>query len=304
MRARLPILAWAVAGYSEGTRLPEGRVCPLPPAGFHPRRARLPGLARALATAALGGAAVGESASVLFGTALGCLTETAAFLENLIEGEGVAPKPRAFTASVHNAIASEVARALGARGECQTFVHGELSFVQALFAAARLAQRGEGEEILAGAVDEWTPYVERAWSSCAGAEALGEVLEGGAVLRCSASAEPGAALALLRRVAFGRPSDPEAWLEENLAGLDVDAWVLSTSYSHEPGAGLAGAVSCAPVTGAHPAAPAVAAALAVGVLSGEVESAALELAVGPRTIAILCGTRFGERGLLVFEAVR
>jgi len=304
MRVELPILSWAVAGCAGGPSLPEGRVCPLPPAGFHPRRARLPGLARGLATAALGGAGVGESASVLFGTALGCLTETAAFLENHIEQEGVAPRPRAFTSSVHNAVASEVARALGARGECQTFVHGELSFVQVLFAAARQAQRGEGEEILAGAVDEWTPYVERARSGCAGAGGRGEVAEGGAVLRCSASAEPGSALALLRRVALGRPSDPEAWLEESLAGLEVDAWLLSTSCSHGPSVGDRGVVSCTALTGAHPSAPAVATALAVGVLSGEVDSAALELALPPRTVAILCETRFGERGLLVLEAAR
>jgi hypothetical protein len=289
MRVELPIHSWAVAGCGEGFALPEGRVCPLPPEGFHPRKARLPGLAKALATAALEGGEALESTSVLFGTALGCLTETAAFVENMIERGGVAPRPRAFTASVHNAIASEVARALGARGECQTFVHGEVSMVQALFAAARQVQRGGGGEILVGAVDEWTPYVERGLLACAPGTPL-EPSEGGAVLRCSA--RRGEALVLLRAVGFGRPRDPRAWLDAQLEGLSVDAVLVP------------GDDGSASRVGTHPSASAVMTALAVGILSGEVEPAALGIDGNLRRIVIMSTTRFGDRGLVVLESVR
>ena len=146
----------------------------MPPPGAQGRKARLPDLAVALARRAVGDREVPEETAVEFGTALGSLTETESFLENMIRAREETPKPRHFSASVHNAMASRVAMALGAKGPCRTFVHGELSFLQAVRSARR------SRFALVGALDERTPYVDRAREVC-GKGAGGE---GGAVFFC------------------------------------------------------------------------------------------------------------------------
>ena len=146
----------------------------MPPAGAKGRKARLPDLAVRLAREAVGERDVPELTAVEFGTAYGSLTETESFVENMIREHEETPKPRHFSASVHNAMASRVAMALGAKGPCRTFVHGELSFVQAVRSARR------GRFALVGALDERSPYVDRGRAAC-GLDAGGE---GGAVFYC------------------------------------------------------------------------------------------------------------------------
>ena len=132
----------------------------MPPPGAKGRKARLPDLAVALARRAVGDREVPEETAVEFGTAFGSLTETESFVENMIRAREETPKPRHFSASVHNAMASRVAMALGAKGPCRTFVHGELSFLQAVRSARR------SRFALVGALDERTPYVDRAREVC------------------------------------------------------------------------------------------------------------------------------------------
>ena len=146
----------------------------MPPPGAKGRKARLPDLAVALVRAAVGERTVSEETAVEFGTALGSLTETESFVENMIRAHEETPKPRHFSASVHNAMASRVAIAIGAKGPCRTFVHGELSFLQAVRSARR------SRFAVVGALDERTPYVDRAREAC-GKGAGGE---GGAVFFC------------------------------------------------------------------------------------------------------------------------
>src|SRR5690606_14663565 len=109
----------------------------LPPEGTGRQGGRTGRLALALARQALGDEEPAPNTATIFGTGLGCLTETAAFVEHMNAAAEATPKPRMFAASVHNAIASRVALQFGARGECQTFSHGEVSFAHAVFAASR-----------------------------------------------------------------------------------------------------------------------------------------------------------------------
>lgn len=295
MKVALDILGYAAAS-SLPLPLPDSRLCAVPEPGFHARKARLPGLAFELGQRALGGESLGQNGSVLFGTALGCLTETAAFVENLITEDGAAPKPRAFTASVHNAVASEVARKLGARGECQTFVQGELSHIAPLFAAARARARGSSGAALVGALDEWTPYVGRGRAACGEESAAAE---GGALLHLAGAAGARPSLARVTQVCLGRPRDPRAWFEARAGEAQA---VLSARAGLE----LAGArgIDASAFSGDFPAAGAVALALCVALLAGEAAPEDFGIHQRPARLAVLSASRFGEWGLVTVEAPR
>ncbi|RMG16162.1 MAG: hypothetical protein D6731_06775, partial [Planctomycetota bacterium] len=276
--APLEVTSYAVAGAA--VALPCARTAPLPPPGPHRRRARLPSLALALARAATGERALDPHAGVYLGTAWGSLTETEAFLAPLLGPEAAPPSPRAFTSSVHNAAAGEVARALGLHGENQTFVQGELSFACCVLAAGRRRARGEDAPSLLGALDERTPTARDAAAALCPGRGLDE---GGAVLVVGGSAPP---LARLRLLALGSslpgPADDHADLR----------WTLA------PGA------RGAPLgwTGEHPSAAASAAALAVALVSGELAPAAVGCAARPRSVLLELSSRWGERALLRVEA--
>lgn len=136
------------------------------------RRARLPTVAVALAQLAIGERTIPESAAIFFGTTYGAETETEAFVENMIRENEQLPKPRAFSASVHNSMATRVAIALGVRGTNRTYVQAEHSLYLALRAAARASVA------LIGSLDESTALLRR------GHTEYDDVLEGegGAVL--------------------------------------------------------------------------------------------------------------------------
>jgi len=135
------------------------------------RKARLPTVATELALLAVGERPVPGETSIFFGTGYGAATETEAFVENMFLKNEEQPKPRQFAASVHNAMASRVAMALGARGPNRTFVQGAMSFWWALHSA-------QGRPLsIVGALDESTPYIRRGRASCGKSEGG----EGGAV---------------------------------------------------------------------------------------------------------------------------
>jgi hypothetical protein len=170
------------------------------------RNARLPAAAIALARHAVGEQVVDAATAVYFGTAYGDATETEAFVENMIVNHEEFPKPRAFAASVHNAMASRLAMALGLHGPNRTYVHGEMSFLLALRAARH------HPTALVGALDESTPLIR------AGHETCGHPLagEGGGVLYCR-NDEEGA----LARVVFDR---------------DADIWIRAAGHPAMPAA--------------------------------------------------------------------
>lgn len=293
MKVALDIHGYGVASMSD-LPVAEGRVGALPAPKFHSRKARMPGLAWELCRRALGEESLGEGGSVLVGTALGCLTETAAFVENMIREDGAAPKPRAFTASVHNAIASEVARKLGARGECQTFVQGELSHVATLFAASRARARGAQGPQVVGALDEWTDYVARGRAECDGGSTAAE---GGALFYLAGTERSNTPLARISQIALARPRDPAAWFATRCAPVER---VLCSAAGSAVAAELA--LETTPWTGDFPAAGAVAMALGTALLCGEAQPAAFGLETCPRSLGVLSCTRFGEWGWVAIEA--
>jgi len=240
------------------------------------------------------------STAIEFGTALGCMTETEAFLENMIRTHEAEPKPRAFSSSVHNALASRVSIALEAKGECRTFTHGEISFVQACFAAGRRWQDGGTEPALVGALDETTPMVERGRAVCHPGETR-EPAEGGAVFLCGAGE---VALARVLAVAYARPREPGAWLARCLSGIALDVALVDLREADMEKKEIVRALGTETLaskrwTGDHPSACACACALGVALLAGEVAPAAVGVSDRPRTLAVLAGSRLGDLGLLI-----
>ena len=100
----------------------------------------------------------GDDAAVAVGTGLGELGETAAFLENMIALDEREPKPASFVNSVHNSLASQIAMALGLKGENHLFTHGAASFELALGQALLMLDAGRAEQVLVCGADGLSPY--------------------------------------------------------------------------------------------------------------------------------------------------
>ena len=100
-----------------------------------------------------------ERTCVTVGTGVGCLNETALFVENMLLNEERAPLPTRFTNSVHNACASNLAIELGLKGLNSTVTHREISFEAALGQSAREISLGRADFALAGGADELNSFV-------------------------------------------------------------------------------------------------------------------------------------------------
>jgi hypothetical protein len=277
----LPVVSYAVAG-CPGLSLPAHRTRPLPPPGPRGRKARLPSLALELARCAVGERELPETTAVLFGTALGCLTETEAFLENMITNNEETPMPRAFSASVHNAMASRVAITLGARGTNRTYVHGEVSFAQ----ACRFASSDPNGPVLIGALDEFTAFIARGRFADFPQEA-GAGSEGGAVILCRTGEPP---LAVIREARFGGRGELAAWLRESGADLQLASRDLGPEVSPYP-----------PLVGRHPSSVASAVAAAVALLAGDLQPSAFGRATRPHRIAVGVESRLGDLAMIVLD---
>ncbi len=295
MKLELALFGYAAAG--DGSQaLPERRRVALQAAGSARGGGRLPRLALELARLALGPRPTPESMGVFFGTALGCLTETESFVANMIRSQEATPKPRAFTSSVHNSIASFVALDLAARGECNTFVHGEISFAHALFSAALCARRSAGP-LVVGAVDEAPQLTFLELARAAGCEAAGE---GGAVLVAGGrEAFPEPAVAWVESLALARPADPLAWAREELRATPPDALLhCSLAAGTEKRSAEPALVT---IHAQHPSSLATTTALALGLLAGEVEPDIFELARRPTSLAVLGTSVDGDAALLTLR---
>ncbi len=285
----LPIHSYAMSQL-DGAE-PTDAMVPLPPPGANARKPRLATLATQLAERAVSTleGAPPSPLAVYFGTALGSLTETAAFLENMIERQEAAPKPRAFTYSVHNAAASRVAQTMKARGENQTFVHGEISYAVALW-SAQLAFTRDATSVLVGAADETSRYVERARTQCCPDTATSPVDEGGAMLLSLAATER-PAIATIRTVAFARPRDPQQWLAAHLADTPVDQLLHGVPTDHATAVSTLAAETLPYVetVGTHPSAGCVALATAIATIADGHRS----------TVGVVTASRFGDWSLVV-----
>jgi len=176
------------------------------------------------------------------GTGLGCLGETAAFVENMLVNEERAPLAGRFANSVHNACASQLAIEFNLRGLNSTSTHREISFEAALWHGANELRQGRADMALAGAADELSPYAQAVgerwgwWDGNAPAiRPFGRELkgrrrplpgEGAAVFTLVRDGQGPPPLARLRSVRFGRFAAPAggppeaqgeaAWIRETL----------------------------------------------------------------------------------------
>lgn len=291
MKLELALHGYAAAG--DGSQpLPGTRRIEMQAAGSSRGGGRLPRLALELARLALGSRAVPHEAGVFFGTALGCLTETEAFVANMIRSREATPKPRAFTSSVHNAIASFVALDLGARGECSTFVHGELSFAHALLSAALCARRCAAP-LVVGALDEEPRYTFLDLARAAGQEEFGE---GGAVFAAgSLQTEPAA---WIEDVWLDRPADPLPWARSELRAQPADVLLYTYPGPRTVAQQTASRPALVTSIASHPSSLATATAIAFGLLAGEVEPAYHDLSSRPASVAVLGVSSHGEAALL------
>jgi hypothetical protein len=276
------IQSFAIAGPG-AAHAEEPRRVELPPPGTKRKGGRLPLLATALARQATD--SPHESAAVLFGTSLGCLTETELFVTHMIEAEEATPKPRAFSSSVHNAIPSKVALELGAHGPCQTFVQAEASFAHALLAGCLLARRTLAP-VYVGALDEASEFVVRALAHCGRDMTPGE---GGAVLRLGQESEVGPRIT---RIGCGRAIEPE-WFKRT----DDVVTVPGFDGTHPDVADA----THAPFDSFHPSLTATATALAAGIVAAEVAPSALGLKNASRAITVVTKTRFGDHTAVRIE---
>ncbi len=161
-----------------------------------------------------------ERVCAAIGTGLGCLGETAAFVENMLTNEERAPLAGRFANSVHNACASQLAIELNLRGLNSTATHREISFEAALWHCVNELREGRADMALAGAADELSPYAQAAgerwgwWDENSpairpfGRELTGRRRplpgEGAAVFALARADQASPALARLSSVHFGR----------------------------------------------------------------------------------------------------
>ncbi len=105
-----------------------------------------------------------ERICVAMGTGLGCTEATAKFVEPIIEDEAGVPSPQKFTNAVHNALASQVAIEVTARGLNSTATHRDISFESALWHAVQEIKTNRSDVAFVGGADEITPYLLSAGS--------------------------------------------------------------------------------------------------------------------------------------------
>lgn len=127
------------------------------PKGKLPRR-----LSRSLkigvtsAALALEDAGINEPDAIITGTGRGMLADTDKFLTTMIDNQEKFLNPTAFIQSTHNTIGAHIAVMLKCNKFNFTYVHGSLSFENALLNAILMLQENPNNNILTGGVDEIT----------------------------------------------------------------------------------------------------------------------------------------------------
>ncbi|MCB0790683.1 MAG: beta-ketoacyl synthase chain length factor [Flavobacteriales bacterium] len=117
------------------------------------RMARVSRFGMATALNALERAGVRDPGGIIVGTGLGCMESTERFLDTMIANAEMMVNPTAFIQSTHNAVAGQIALALGSRACNFTYLHKGLSFPSALFDAFVQVRDEGNERVLAGGVD-------------------------------------------------------------------------------------------------------------------------------------------------------
>lgn len=107
---------------------------------------------------------------VIVGSGIGCYQNSITFTEHYLNKREGALSPTAFIQSTDNAIAGQIAIALGNNSYNNTYIHKGIAFENALVDAMLLIREGK-DNILVGAVDEWIRIYDH---DNTGAEWVGE----------------------------------------------------------------------------------------------------------------------------------
>jgi 3-oxoacyl-[acyl-carrier-protein] synthase II len=92
--------------------------------------------------------------AILVGSGLGCVRDTAKFLNQVIANKELLLNPTAFIQSTHNTVSGQIALMLNCRAYNLTFSQNYISFETALLEAMLLLGEGEVQNILLGGLDE------------------------------------------------------------------------------------------------------------------------------------------------------
>lgn len=92
--------------------------------------------------------------AILVGTGLGCVKDTAKFLNQVIDNKEELLNPTAFIQSTHNTVSGQIALLLGCRKYNLTFSQNSISFQTALLDGMLMLEEGEASSILLGGIDE------------------------------------------------------------------------------------------------------------------------------------------------------
>lgn len=113
--------------------------------------------ALAVTKTALADAGIENPDAIVFGTGLGCLEHTEAFMKGITGADGAVMKPTHFMQSTHNTLASLIAIMTGSHGYNATYSQNGVSFESALDDASVQMKLGRIGNALVGAFDEITP---------------------------------------------------------------------------------------------------------------------------------------------------
>ncbi|MDX2430655.1 MAG: beta-ketoacyl synthase chain length factor [Bacteroides sp.] len=92
--------------------------------------------------------------AILVGSGLGCVRDTAKFLNQLIDNQELLLNPTAFIQSTHNTVSGQIALMLDCRSYNLTFSQNSISFETALLEGMMMLEEEPYHNILLGGVDE------------------------------------------------------------------------------------------------------------------------------------------------------
>lgn len=102
-------------------------------------------------------AGVEKPDAIITGTGLGMMEETEKFLNGILDNGEKLLNPTAFIQSTHNTVGAHIAVMLGCNEYNVTYVHGPVSFENALLDCLLRLEERPSQKILLGGVEEITP---------------------------------------------------------------------------------------------------------------------------------------------------
>ena len=101
-------------------------------------------------------AGVEKPDAIITGTGLGMMEETEKFLNGLLDNQERLLNPTAFIQSTHNTVGAHIAVMLGCNNYNLTYVHGPVSFENALLDSLMWLEERPSDKVLVGGVEEIT----------------------------------------------------------------------------------------------------------------------------------------------------